>query len=184
MAGNIALGLYELNSIAKGIETADRMVKAAEITLIQARSVCPGKFTIVIHGQVGAVQSSMRAAEACGGAHAIDSIVIPSLHPQVIEAITACSYPEKLQAIGCIEYFSIAAAVIGADAAAKAGNISLIEARLGTGIGGKSYVTLTGDVSAVRTAVEAGSKRAREQGMLVETVVIPSPRQEIFDAIM
>jgi microcompartment protein CcmL/EutN len=47
-------------------------------------------------------------------------------------------------------------------------------------IGGKGYVTLTGDVAAVRTAVEAGADYVRSKGLLVQKVVIPQPREEIL----
>ena len=57
-----------------------------------------------------------------------------------------------------IEYFSIASAIQGADDAAKASDVSLVNVRLGFAIGGKSYITLTGKVSAVEEAVKAGVK--------------------------
>ena len=56
--------------------------------------------------------------------------------------------------------------------------------RLGLGIGGKSFVSLCGDVAAVQAAIDAGTKIAKEQGLLVSTCVIPSPRKEIFDSML
>lgn len=40
----ITIGFLELNSIAKGIQAADMMLKAAEIRLVSARPSCPGKY--------------------------------------------------------------------------------------------------------------------------------------------
>ena len=60
--------------------------------------------------------------------------------------------PSSLKALGILEFFSVTGAIIAADAAAKAANVSLIEIRLGTGIGGKSFVTFTGDVARWRKA--------------------------------
>ena len=38
------IGFLELNGIAKGVEAADAMLKAAEVELISARPSCPGKY--------------------------------------------------------------------------------------------------------------------------------------------
>ena len=47
--------------------------------------------------------------------------------------------------------------------------------------GGKGFVTLTGDVGAVRAAVAAASKNAE---LLVGTTVIPRPAKQVFDALL
>ena len=56
-----------------------------------------------------------------------------------------------------------------------------IEVRIGYAIGGKGYVTLTGDVGAVRTAVAAA---VRETKLLVSTSVIPRPAPQIFQSLL
>ena len=54
----ISLGLLETNSIARGVEAGDAMLKAADVTLIKAGPVCPGKYTVLIYGEVAAVASN------------------------------------------------------------------------------------------------------------------------------
>lgn len=83
-----------------------------------------------------------------------------------------------------MEFYSITAAVYAADAAVKAAEVELIEVRLGSGIGGKSFVTLTGDVAAVGEAVKAGVAAGTQRGLLVGDVVIPNPRREIFESLL
>ena len=134
------IGFLELNSIAKGIEAADAMLKAAEVRLIAARPSCPGKYHVLVTGEVAAVQSSVDAGAAVGAGNVVDQVVIPRVHPQVIEAIGMSTVPERANAVGILEYFSVTASIQGADAAVKAADVTLIEVRLGTGIGGKSYV--------------------------------------------
>jgi len=73
---------------------------------------------------------------------------------------------------------------VAADAAVKAANVNIIDLRLGFAIGGKAYVTLTGDVSAVTAAVEAGSRTAAESGLLVSKVVIPRPHASLRGALL
>lgn len=177
------IGFLELNSIAKGIEAADTMLKAAEVRLLAARPSCPGKYHILITGEVAAVQSSVDAGARVGAGNVIDQVVIPRIHPQVIEAIDLSTVPERANAVGILEFFSVTASIQGADAAVKAADVTLMEVRLGTGIGGKSYVIMTGDVSAVEEGVEAGSVEAEQSGMLVSRVVIPSPHLELFESL-
>ena len=82
-----------------------------------------------------------------------------------------------------IETFSLASAVICADAAVKAANVNLIEIRLGRGLGGKSFITMIGEVSAVRFAVQAAESLEEAKGMVARTVVIPSPHPDMLQAI-
>ena len=59
----------------------------------------------------------------------------------------------ETEVVGVMETFSLCAAVIAADASVKAAEVDLIEVRLGRGLGGKSFIVLTGDVAAVRAAM-------------------------------
>ena len=164
------IGFLETNSIAKGVEAADFILKAAEVELLFAKPVCPGKYNILFCGEVAAVTASLEAGERSAEHFVVDKVVIPRVHPQVIAAINLAS--------------PITAAVYAADAAVKAAEVDLMDVRLGTGIGGKSFVVLTGDVAAVNEAVKAGVATAEEQGFVVSSVVIPNPRREIFEALM
>lgn len=178
-----SIGFLELNSIAKGIEAADIILKTADTALIFAKAVCPGKYNILFSGEVAAVQASMDAGVRLGGGAVVDSVVIPRVHPQVIQAVNQATVPGSVNAVGIMEFFSIASAVLAADAAAKAAEVDLVDVRLGTGIGGKSFVVLTGEVAAVRESVRCGEAGAAEKGMLLASVVIPSPRPEVFEAL-
>ena len=180
----VTIGFIELNSIAKGIEAADIVLKTAETELLLSRPSCPGKFQILFSGEVAAVKASCEAACKIAENFVVDSTVIPRVHEQVTQAIAQSTYPEDLRAIGVMEFFTVTAAIYGADAAAKASEVVLLDVRLGTGIGGKSFVVLTGEVAAVREAVAAGTKIAREEGLLIQEVVIPNPCPEVLEALV
>ncbi len=178
------IGFLELNSIAKGIEAADCILKAADVELLFAKPVCPGKYNILFTGEVAAVNASLEAGEAVSEHFVVDKTVIPRVHPQVISAINMATPVGQVGAVGVMEFYSITSAVYAADAAVKAAEVDLIEVRLGTGIGGKSFVVLTGDVSAVNESVKAGIAVSEAEGLVVSSVVIPNPRKEIFEALM
>lgn len=179
-----AIGILESNSIAKGIEAADAVLKAADTALLYAKPVCPGKYTILFYGDVAAVSASLDAGAAVIDAHLVDSVVIPRIHPQVIQAISLSTAPDGVNAVGVMEFFSVTAAVYAADAAAKAADVTLLDVRLGVGIGGKSFAVLTGEVAGVEEAVRCGMAAGEEKGLVVTSTVIPSPRKEIFDTLL
>ena len=178
------IGFLELNSIAKGIQVADTVLKTAAVNLVFSRSGCPGKYYLLFTGEVAAVQASLEAARVVGGSHVVDFCVIPRVHPQVIKAINMTSMPETMRAVGVMEFFSVTASVYSADAAVKTADVDLVDVRLGTGIGGKSFVILTGEVAAVSEAVKAGIHTPNAEGMLVSSVVIPSPHPELLQSLM
>ncbi len=180
----MTLGLIELNSIAMGFEVADAMVKAADVKLLQANTICPGKFIVMISGDVGSVKASIEAGKATGMHGIVNQLILPKLHTQIIPAITGTSEVELGKSLGVLEFFSIATALVASDAAAKAADVSIVEIRLGLGIGGKAFVTLTGDVSAVTCAVEAGANIGKESGMLVYKTVIPRPSLDLMERLI
>jgi microcompartment protein CcmL/EutN len=73
---------------------------------------------------------------------------------------------------------------MAADAAVKAADVDIIEIRCATGLGGKSFLYLTGDVSSVNSAVEAGIDVLRGTGLILSHVVIPSPSRDIARCIL
>jgi len=89
------------------------------------------------------------------------------------------SHLPELKALGVIESFSIASIIEAADAAVKATPVQLIAINLAMAIGGKGWVSMTGDVASVEEAVAVGAAVIERKGLLVEKVVIPAPRPEI-----
>jgi len=57
--------------------------------------------------------------------------------------------------------------------------VDLIDFRIANGLGGKSFFTITGEVSDVRSSVAAGARSAQERGLLAREVVIPRPHPEL-----
>ena len=179
-----AIGLVEWRGIALGIVAADRMVKSSPVQLIQATSLCPGKYIVLVTGQVAAVENAVKNGASVYPEVVIDCLVLPNVHQDVFPALSGTTQLKSSRgALGIIETFSVASAIRAGDAAAKGAPVSLLEIRLARGMGGKALVLLQGEVGAVRTAVEHG-KAAVEDGLLVAGVVIPSVDpgllQEIF----
>jgi microcompartment protein CcmL/EutN len=179
-----SLGLIELTSIAAGFLACDSMLKAADVSVVLSRSICSGKYMVMVRGDVSAVQAAVSAGVSGARFSVIDSFVIPNLHEAVFPAIGGTTKVEALEALGIVESFSVASLIEGADAAVKAANVMLIEIRLAMALGGKAFVTMTGNVAAVQSGVEAAAQVVGQKGMLVNKVVIPNPRPELLNEMI
>ncbi|MFC2139980.1 BMC domain-containing protein [Bacteroidota bacterium] len=179
-----SIGLVELSSIASGMQAADIMLKTSQVELILSRTICSGKYMVLIGGDVAEVESSVEAVKGSLEFAIIDTFVIPNVHKDIFPALSGHNDVEDLQALGIIEAFSVASLIEGADAAAKAATVQLIEIRLAMALGGKAFCTITGDVAAVTSAVDAGAQVIADRGLLVNKVVIPQPRKELLSEMV
>ena len=155
-------------------------MKTANVEIVVNRTICPGKYMVLIGGEVDAVTSSIEAGVAVGAHTVVDHFVIANVHPTVFPAISGVTHLPDLKALGVIEGFSVASVIEAADAAVKAAQVQLITIHLAMAIGGKGFVTMTGDVAAVNEAVEVGAAVIERRGLLVEKVVIPAPTPEVI----
>jgi microcompartment protein CcmL/EutN len=177
-----SIGLIELSSVATGYLVEDVMLKAGSVQLLLARSICSGKFLIVVSGDVTSVKAALAAGGAAAGASLIERRQIARVSTSVLAAISQAVEVDakQLRSIGVIETFSAASIIEVADAAVKSANITLLRVHLAMALGGKGMALMAGDVSSVQAAVAAASKVAADDGMLVGRSVIPAPSPELF----
>ena len=174
-----ALGMIELTSIPAGVQAGDAMLKAAAVELVTAQPVCAGKYIVLVTGEAAAVRESVEAGKLSGGEKLVDSMFVANIHPQVPRAINACTEIGRVASVGVIEVFSLCAAVLAADAAAKAADVRLMEVRLGRGLGGKSFIALTGEIASVQAAIDAARAVEGTAGLMNDSVVIPAPHPDM-----
>ena len=181
-----ALGMLELSSIAVAYRVEDAMLKASEVELLVARTICSGKYVIMVGGQVKAVESSLRDGKAVAEEALIDELLIPNVDPRVFPAISGgvALRDEDKDALGILEAFSVTSIVEGADAAVKAAEVVLFRIHIAMAIGGKGYLMLTGKVADVESALEAGAKKIADRGLLVGRVIIPRPEERLYDDVI
>ena len=179
-----SIGLIEMGSIASGIQAADIMLKTSEVELMISRTICSGKYMTLIAGDVAAVTTAIDRAVNMVGFGVIDSFVIPNVHPEIFPAIAGHNNIQMLESLGIVEAYSVASLIEAADASAKASKVQLVELRLAMALGGKAFFSVTGDVAAVTSAVEAGARVVLEKGLLVNKVIIANPRQELLSEMI
>ena len=170
-----SIGLVEVKNISKGVVVTDEMLKSAGVTLISSGAVCPGKFVTIVGGELSAIHAAVDKAVIVAEDALIDKFVIGNLGHHVFEAICGTAEVTERKALGIIE---------AADAAVKSGDIELIEVRVARGMGGKCFVSMTGDVADVKAGVEAGARIAAQSGVLINTEVIANPHPELWEAVL
>lgn len=179
-----AIGMVEYRTVSSGVTVADAMVKTSEVDIIEAQTVCPGKYIVIISGDLSAVKAAVDNAKENYGEHLIDSFVLGNPHESIFPAIYGATKIDDIQALGIIETFDAAAIIEAADAAAKTAIVDLIEIRLARGMCGKSYLFITGTVSAAQAAIDKAKLAVGEKGMYLDSSVIAHPDKKIRDAIL
>ena len=179
-----SIGLIELSSVASGFEVADTMLKAGNVRLLLSRSICSGKYMVLIGGETAAVEAAVQAGAESANGCLIDSFVIPNVHPDVFVALGRTQPVEPNGALGVLESFNVATLIQAADVCAKAAVVQLLEVRLAMALGGKAFCTLTGDVASVQAAVAAGRQVIADAGVLVNAIVISRPHPDVYREVV
>jgi microcompartment protein CcmL/EutN len=178
-----ALALVEFSSIAAGIQAADAMVKRAPIDVIKVGTVHNGKYLVLIGGMTADVEESLAAGRQVGGTAVLDYVLLPQVHPEVVETIGGARLPEATDALGVIETATVAAAIHAADAGVKGALVHLVEVRLADGLGGKGIVLFSGLIPDVEAAVQIGVDVLERPDLLVRQVVIPKLHPEMWENV-
>lgn len=183
-----ALGMIETIGYIPLIEAADAAAKAAQIEIVQRLWIGSGYSIVLFRGDVAAVKASVDAGTAGAGrlGKVVASHVIPSPHrslskPLPIGTVNASAKAagkegdDKIEgdALGFIETKGFSALIAASDAGVKAARVRC----LGYQKVGAALVTtvFTGDIAAVKSAVDAAAAEARRVGELISVHVIPRP---------
>jgi microcompartment protein CcmL/EutN len=177
-----ALALIELGSIARGHRVADAMLKRAPVTLLRADWVSPGKFLVLVAGDVASVEEAFAVGVDVAADRIVDRLLLPQAHEQLWPALRGEAVASDVASLGVVETNSVAATLLGADAAAKGARVRIIAMQLARGIGGKGFFSVTGPLDEVEAAVEA-AVTVVAAGAVHTTEIIPAPHQDLITSL-
>lgn len=180
---NPALGILEFDSIAAGIVAGDAMVKRGPVDEIVAGTVHPGRYLVMVSGDVASVEEALDAGRDGRSGSLVDELFLPDVHPAVVGAIGGGRVEAVGEALGVIETTTVSATIRGADAGVKGADIALLEVRLADGLGGKAYALFSGSLPDVEAAVTAAMGGIGPDS-LVESVVVPRLDAEMAENLM
>ena len=179
-----ALAMAELATVSTGMKAADIMVKTAEVNVIEAEVVCPGKYIVLIEGELSAVRASIDTVKSMFPNKLIDSFVLGNPHDSIFPALYGSADVKDKRALGVLETYSAASIIMAADIAAKTAIVELIELRVARGMCGKSYMLLTGEVAAVESAIEYAKAKVADGTMFLDSTVIANPDDKMWNTVI
>ena len=175
------MGVLEVGTIARGIVVADAALKRAPALLLHSRAVSGGKHLVMLEGGVAEIDEAMRAARAAAGDVLLASVELPQADAQVWPLLDAPAAPadwnldDAAEAVVIVETSTVCALIAAVDAAAKAADIVVRDARLAVDLAGKAYVTFTGSLDAAMAAADAARAAADRALVALELIANPSP---------
>lgn len=106
-----AIGMVEYKTVSAGVVAADAMVKTSDISVIEAQTVCPGKYIVIITGDLSAVDAQ-NTAKVQHEDHLISSFVLGNPHESIFPAIYGATEIEEVSALGIIETYDAASMIV------------------------------------------------------------------------
>ena len=179
-----AIAVLEFDSIAKGIEAGDTMIKRAPLEVIRAGTVHPGKYLVLVGGLTADVEEAVAAGREVGEAALVDVVFLPDVHPDVVASIGGARREDGGEALGVIETRTVSSVIRAADAGVKGARVVIRELRLADELGGKGYVLFGGAVAEVEAAVEQGVARIAGREQEVAHVIISQLHQGMDENLM
>lgn len=178
-----AMGMLEYKTVSTGILAADLLVKQARVEIVKAQIVCPGKYIIIFRGEIGAIQGAIETVKITYPEKLLDSFLLGNPHESIFSAIYGRRDIKKIGVLGILETRSAAAIFVAADEAVKTADIRLIKIRVASGMCGKSYVFLTGEVAAVQTAVKRARLVVNKKGMYLDSSVLANLDEKLWETL-
>jgi microcompartment protein CcmL/EutN len=175
-----AIALIEFDSIAIGVRAGDAMVKRAPVEVTYAGTVHPGKYLVLVGGDVASVEESYAAGLAAGGESVVGKIFLPSAHPDIARYLRGMRGRVTGDALGIVETRTVAATLGAADRGLKGADVDLVELKLADRLGGKAYCIFSGTVADAEAAVEIAVDNLEDPATLVAQVVIPDFHDEML----
>ena len=149
-----AIGMIEFKTTATGITAADAMVKTSDVEIVEAQTVCPGKYIAMSTGDLSAVKAAVDAAVTTYEDKCIDSFVLGNPHESLFPAMYGTTQVEGISALGILETYDAASIIEAADQAAKTASI------------------------------EKAKQFVAEKGMYLDSSVIAHPDKRMMDSLL
>lgn len=181
---NKSIGALEFISISRGMYVADAIVKKADVEIIYFRTICPGKFLVIVSGDEGEVDTAIDYGVSIAGKSLFDSFKVHAISPAIIEGIRSRYEPiEKLDAVGIVETRKVCTGIKALDIVLKAADVRILRIYLAFFIGGKLVFAVMGSVSSIEHGISE-CKKLLSADEWQNVAIIPSPNPDVLDNLL
>ena len=177
-----ALALVEVDAVASGLRVLDALVKRAEVHVLEANLVEPGRFLILFDGGVADVEEAYDAAVEQAGEAMVGRMKLPFAHPHLLRGLRGHedkAAADTLDTLGVIEGTGVAAVLEACDRSLKEAQVVLAGIRIAGALGGRAFYVVHGVQHDVEAAIDAGASVLEEHGRLHRTECIARPHQDM-----
>jgi microcompartment protein CcmL/EutN len=180
------IGVVELASLYKGFEVQDAVLKSANVEKMLARTICSGKYIIIVRGEIADVESALETAREVGGFAIVNAVLIPKIDEKVFPAIVGGTTLDSSSVDGLVvlETFSVAAAIKAADLAVEEADIDIMRIHVAMAIGGKGLVVLAGNIDALKASIVPALDYLKEDGTLAGYSLITNPHESVLRELL
>lgn len=175
-----SIGAIEFKSIAKGIEVSNEIIKKSLVEVLYLKSICPGKFLIIVSGETSYVNECIDYGLKIGDKYILDSFVINAIAQEIIDGLkNKYEKLDSINSIGVVETNKVCAGIKMLDKTLKSGEVSLVKLQLSFAIAGKLVYIVSGDLSSLQYSLEESNRVVKEKEIIYMTI-IPSVDEKII----
>ena len=169
-----------------GLAALDALVKEADVSVRFAGDIDPGRFLILLEGDLASVEVALQRVDEVGAADLLETLLLPRAHgalrAALVGQLASTARPRSEEhAIGAIATYTVISTLAAVDRALKAADVCLLRLRLSTDLAGQGHAVIAGEQFDVEAALEAANQGAGA-GVAVETRLIPRAASLTFDA--
>lgn len=177
---NKSIGAIEFKSIAKGIEVSNEMVKKSFVEVLYLKSICPGKFLIIISGETSYVNDCIEYGISLGNKYIVDSFIINNISEEIINGLKhKYQKLDNIKSVGVVETNKVCAGIKMLDKTLKSGDVVLLKLQLSFAIAGKLVYIVGGDLGSLEYAIEESKSVVKDKD-IIYTTIIPSVDSEVI----
>ncbi len=179
-----SIGAIEFKSIAKGIEVSNEIIKKSLVEVLYLKSICPGKFLIIVTGETSYVNECIDYGVEIGIGYIVDSFVINSISNEIVNGLkNKYEKLDNINSIGVVETNKVCAGIKMLDKTLKSGDVSLVKLQLSFAIAGKLVYIVSGDLSSLQYSLEESKSVVKEKEIIYMTT-IPSVDEKIIRSLI
>jgi len=182
MNSTSTIGIIELASIYKGFEVQDLILKYAHVEKVLARTICSGKYLIIVRGELAGVEDCLDMARKEGDFAIVNVLYISNVNDAIFPAISGCTTLDidNIDAMILLETFSVAAVIKAVDLAVKEADIDVARIHVAMAVGGKGFAVLTGNDEALKSAIIPALEYLKDDGSLAGYTLITNPHPDVL----